>query len=83
MALLTLYRKDGKKYKTELRPARIEILILPLLVCFLLSVVVWSYATGHARPEEETVPADTRPPVEETAPDTADPADSEAQPSDM
>ena len=52
MAHLKLYRKPGKKYKTELRPSRIEILVLPLVVCFLLSIVVWSYVTGHRRHEE-------------------------------
>lgn len=83
MALQKLYRKPGKKYKTEMRPSRIDIFILPLVVCFLISIVVWSYATGHNRPAEETAPADTQPPVEETAPDTADPAESDAQPSDM
>ena len=56
MALQKLYRKPGKKYKTELRPSRIDILILPLVVCFLLSIVVWSYVTGHNRPETETEP---------------------------
>jgi hypothetical protein len=53
------------------------------VVCFLISIVVWSYATGHNRPEAETTPVDSRPPVEETAPDTANPAESDAQPSDM
>jgi hypothetical protein len=80
MALQKLYRKPGKKYKTEMRPSRIDIFILPLVVCFLISIVVWSYATGHNRPEVETTPADTQPPVEETTPD---PAESDAQPSDM
>ena len=56
MARLKLYRKHGKKYKTELRPSRIDILILPLLVCFLASIVLWCYVTGHNRPETETEP---------------------------
>ena len=64
MAHLKLYRKPGKKYKTELRPSRIDILILPLVVCFLLSIVVWSYVTGHNRPETP----ETQPPVETTVP---------------
>ena len=65
MAHLKLYRKPGKKYKTELRPSRIDILVLPLVVCFLLSIVVWSYVTGHSRPQE----MDTQPPaVEDTNP---------------
>ena len=85
MALQKLYRKPGKKYKTEMRPSRIDIFILPLVVCFLISIVVWSYATGHNRPEAETAPLDTQPPVEETTPDPAEslPAESDAQPSDM
>ena len=69
MAHLKLYRKPGKKYKTELRPSRIDILILPLVVCFLLSIVVWSYVTGHDRPETpETQPpaVETSAPAEET-----------------
>jgi hypothetical protein len=55
------------------------------VVCFLISIVVWSYATGHNRPEAETAPLDTQPPVEETTPDPAEslPAESDAQPSDM
>jgi hypothetical protein len=99
MALQKLYRKPGKKYRTELRPSRIEILILPLLICFLISVVVWCYATGHSRPDPE-------PPVNPPCSDTADtteapvggadapeaptegvgeewPADSEGHPSDV
>lgn len=81
MAHLKLYRKPGKKYKTELRPSRIDILVLPLVVCFLLSIVVWSYATGHSRPQEmETqLPAveDTNPADGETA------TEAEALPSDV
>lgn len=82
MALQKLYRKPGKKYKTEMRPSRIDIFILPLLVCFLISIVVWSYATGHNRPETETEPpaAETTVPAEETeesAPET------EARPSEV
>ena len=97
MALQKLYRKPGKKYRTELRPSRIDILILPLVVCFLLSIVVWCYATGHKRPEE-VPPTDTNPPYEETTSDDGNatedgtasdapaeslPADGEAQPSDV
>lgn len=75
MAHLKLYRKPGKKYKTELRPSRIDIFILPFVVCLLLSIVVWSYVTGHNRPEvEETEPpaAETTVPIEETETHTAD-----------
>lgn len=97
MAHLKLYRKPGKKYRTELRPSRIDILILPLVVCFLISIVVWSYVTGHNRPE----PLDTEPLVETVAPsedaesgETVDgtednnepagpPIETEAQPSDI
>ena len=64
MAHLKLYRKPGKKYKTELRPSRIDIFVLPFVVCLLLSIVVWSYVTGHKRPEVET----ETPTVETTAP---------------
>lgn len=90
MALQKLYRKPGKKYKTELRPSRIDIYVLPLLICFVISVVVWCYATGHSRPEPGA--SDTTPPYEETA-DTPEapadgngeslPADGEAHPSDV
>ena len=68
MAHLKLYRKPGKKYKTELRPSRIDIYVLPFVVCLLLSIVVWSYVTGHNRPEAETeLPAaETTVPAEET-----------------
>jgi hypothetical protein len=84
MPLLKLYRKSGKKYKTELRPSRIEILILPLIVCFLLSIFVWSYATGHNRPEPETtVPAESC--TDEAAEPSEEslPAETEARPSDV
>ena len=97
MAHLKLYRKPGKKYRTELRPSRIDILILPLVVCFLISIVVWSYVTGHNRPE----PLDTESSVEMVSPsedaeggETVDctednnepagpPIETEAQPSDV
>ena len=85
MALQKLYRKPGKKYKTEMRPSRIDIFILPLVVCFLISIVVWSYATGHNRPQPETPPANTQPPVAEATPDPAAslPTASDAQPAEM
>lgn len=95
MAHLKLYRKPGKKYKTELRPSRIDILILPLVVCFLLSIVVWSYVTGHNRPETpETQPpaVETTEPVEDTTEENLEPAgpsaeetapETEAQPADV
>ena len=99
MAHQKLYRKDGKKYKTELRPSRIDIFILPLVVCFLLSIVVWSYVTGHNRPEEpvtDTPAEETTVPAEETAPPTEEnetagpelpteelPVETEPQPSDV
>lgn len=95
MAHLKLYRKPGKKYKTELRPSRIEILILPLVVCFLLSIVVWSYVTGHNRPETpatEPPAAETSEPVEDTTEENVEPAgpsvgettpETEAQPADV
>ena len=84
MAHLKLYRKPGKKYKTELRPSRIDILILPLVVCFLLSIVVWSDVTGHNRPETpETQPpaVETSAPAEETTGDTAEDSTEPAGPS--
>ena len=71
MALQKLYRKPGKKYRTELRPSRVEILILPLLICFLISIVVWSYATGHSRPE---------PPVDDPIPPCSYTADTTEAP---
>ena len=74
MARLKLYRKPGDKYKTELRPSRIDILILPLLVCFLVSIVFWCYVTGHNRPETETEP----PPAETTVP-TEEPTEEEGE----
>ena len=81
MAHLKLYRKPGKKYKTELRPSRIDILVLPLVVCFLLSIVVWSYVTGHSRPAEVETQAPTvetsLPAEEETT------TEAEAQPADV
>ena len=84
MALLKLYRKPGKKYKTELRPSRIDILILPLIICFLISIVVWSYGTGHNRPEPETT-AETTAPLEDVTEPPAEslPTDGEAHPSDV
>ena len=75
MAHLKLYRKPGKKYKTELRPSRIDIFVLPFVVCLLLSIVVWSYVTGHNRPEaEEAEPSavETTIPAEETETLSAD-----------
>jgi hypothetical protein len=82
MARLKLYRKHGKKYKTELRPSRIDILILPLLVCFLASIVLWCYVTGHNRPETETEPpaAETTVPAEET---TEEEGETEARPAEV
>lgn len=71
MALQKLYRKPGKKYRTELRPSRVEILILPLLICFLISIMVWSYATGHSRSEPSV--SDTLPPCSDTADTTEAP----------
>ena len=82
MARLKLYRKPGKKYKTELRPSRIDILILPLLVCFLASIVLWCYVTGHNRPETETEP----PAAETTAPTegpTEEEGETEARPAEV
>jgi hypothetical protein len=82
MARLKLYRKPGKKYKTELRPSRIDILILPLLVCFLASIVLWCYVTGHNRPETETEPpaAETTAPTEEP---TEEEGETEARPAEV
>jgi hypothetical protein len=82
MARLKLYRKHGKKYKTELRPSRIDILILPLLVCFLASIVLWCYVTGHNRPETETEPpaAETTAPTEEP---TEEEGETEARPAEV
>jgi hypothetical protein len=82
MARLKLYRKHGKKYKTELRPSRIDILVLPLLVCFLVSIVLWCYVTGHNRPETETEPpaAETTVPAEET---TEEEGETEARPAEV
>jgi hypothetical protein len=82
MARLKLYRKHGKKYKTELRPSRIDILILPLLVCFLTSIVLWCYVTGHNRPETETEPpaAETTAPTEEP---TEEEGETEARPAEV
>ena len=82
MARLKLYRKHGKKYKTELRPSRIDILLLPLLVCFLASIVLWCYVTGHTRPETETEPpaAETTVPAEET---TEEEGETEARPAEV
>jgi hypothetical protein len=82
MARLKLYRKHGKKYKTELRPSRIDILILPLLVCFLASIVLWCYVTGHNRPETETEPpaAETTAPAEEP---TEEEGETEARPAEV
>ena len=76
MAHLKLYRKPGKKYKTELRPSRIDIFILPFVVCLLLSIVVWSYVTGHNRPEIQ----ETEPPAVET---TVPTQETEAHPADV
>ena len=95
MALQKLYRKPGKKYKTEMRPSRIDIFILPLVVCFLISIVVWSYVTGHNRPdtpETEAPPVETAAPAEDTTEEdtspvgpSADelPAETEAQTADV
>ena len=95
MALQKLYRKPGKKYKTEMRPSRIDIFILPLVVCFLISIVVWSYVTGHNRPdtpETEAPAVETAAPAEDTTEEdtspvgpSADelPAETEAQTADV
>ena len=80
MARLKLYRKHGKKYKTELRPSRIDILILPLLVCFLASIVLWCYVTGHNRPETEPPAAETTAPTEEP---TEEEGETEARPAEV
>ena len=87
MPFMKLYRKPGnknKKYRSEMRPSRIEIEFLPLLLFFAISIAVWCLATGHNRPEEETLPVDTVPPCEETVdPAESLPAESEARPSNM
>ena len=78
MAHLKLYRKPGKKYKAELRPSRIDIFILPFVVCLLLSIVVWSYVTGHNRPE-----AETDSPAAETTVPTEEEGETEARPAEV
>ena len=82
MARLKLYRKPGDKYRTELRPSRIDILVLPLLICFLSSIVVWCYVTGRNRPEPEpeTSAVETSAPAEDAS---EPPAEGEAHPSDV
>lgn len=56
-----LYSKDGKSSReVELRPTRIEIRILPLLLCFVLAIVIWCYASGSSLSNAESqIPAET------------------------
>lgn len=84
-----LYSKDGKSSRdVELRPSRIEIRIIPLLLCLILAIAVWCYASGSNVPVEDvTLPAettDTAPPAEETPSDTSLPEGQEdAHPADV
>lgn len=60
MALHKLYRKQGVKgYNVESRPSCIEIRILPLLICLLISIMVWCFSTGNSRPESEATETST------------------------
>ena len=85
-----LYPKDGKSSsrEVEVRPSRIEIRVLPLLICFILAVTVWCYASGSALQDAESQPpvetTETSPDTDETPSDTAEPTDEgDAKPADV
>lgn len=85
-----LYPKDGKSSsrEVEVRPSRIEIRVLPLLVCLILAVTVWCYASGSALQDAEgQLPMETTETTscaDETPSDTAEPTDEgDAKPADV
>jgi hypothetical protein len=95
MPLYNMVPKDKKsRRRPEVRRASVVIWVLPLILCFVASVIIWSYTVGQGRPTESETTApltESAPPsedtaAEETAPDTPAeslPAESEAQPSDV
>lgn len=95
MPLFNMQPKDKKSpRKAEVRPANVVIFVLPLLLCFILSVIIWCYTVGSGKPAEDatdTFPVSESSPAEDTtdglpagsAPVESLPAESEAQPSDV
>ena len=71
-----------------LRLLLIVVGMLPLLICFILAVTVWCYASGSALQDAESQPpvetTETSPDTDETPSDTAEPADEgDAKPADV
>ena len=90
MPLFNMQPKDKKSpRKAEVRPSSVVIRVLPLLLCFAMSVTLWCYIVGMGKPAEapETTPeAETTEPApgEDTTADPADTAaETEAQPADV
>ena len=97
MPLFNMQPKDKKSpRKAEVRPSSVVIRVLPLLLCFAISVTLWCYIVGTGKPAEvpeattdvettEPVPAeDTTADPADTATETGDAADeTEAQPADV
>lgn len=99
MPLFNMQPKDKKSpRKAEVRPSNVVIRVLPLLLCFAISVILWCYVVGSGKPAEmpETTTGDgtetTEPALHEDT--TVDPADTatdaedetsetEAQPADV
>ncbi len=53
MPLFNMQPKDKKSpRKAEVRPSNVVIRVLPLLLCFVLSVVLWCYIVGSGKPAE-------------------------------
>lgn len=79
MPLFNMQPKDKKSpRKAEVRPSNLVIRVLPLLLCFVLSVILWCYVVGSGKPAE--TPGDTTGGSETT--EAAAPADTGDGPAD-
>jgi hypothetical protein len=99
MPLFNMQPKDKKSpRKAEVRPSNVVIRVLPLLLCFVLSVILWCYIVGSGKPAEDpdvstggcggtteaAPPADTANEPSDTAGSPANgAAETEAHPSDV
>ena len=77
--MFNMQPKDKKSpRKVEVRPSNLVIRVLPLLLCFALSVILWCYVVGSSKPAE--MPEDTSGSAETT--EAASPADTDDAPTD-
>lgn len=84
MPLFNMQPKDKKSpRKAEVRPSNVVIRVLPLLLCFVVSVVLWCYIVGSGKPAEtpETVTDGCDETTEVVLPtDTAEPSADVSEP---